>query len=173
MNFIRPEVKAFLVKWCEVLVGLGLVLFGLYVAVTSFGLTPWAGGLLMVVGAAVAVQGVLRARFPLGRGGVGVVEVTERQIAYFGPDGGGVVSINELIRVMIYKHRGVLHWQFDARGTPSLTVPNNATKAATLYDALASLDGVDLDAARRAMTEDLPMALIWQSKDAREHTSVQ
>jgi len=54
MNFIRPEVAAFLVKWREVLVGLGLVLFGLYVAVTSFGLTPWAGGLLMIVGAAVA-----------------------------------------------------------------------------------------------------------------------
>ena len=173
MNFIRPEVAVFLVKWREFLVGLCLVLCGLYVAVTSFGLTPWAGGLLMIVGAAVAVQGVQRARFPFGRGGAGVVEVTERQIAYFGPNGGGVVSINELIRVMIHKHRGVLHWQFDARGAPSLTVPNSAAKAETLYDALASLDGVDFDAARRAMAEDTPMVLIWQSKDARAHTAVQ
>jgi len=172
MSFIRPEAAATLYRWRDVGIGVVVIAVGLYFALTRFGLGSYAGWGLAILGGAFLWEGIQRARFPYGRDGAGVVEVTERQIAYFGPDGGGVVSIEDLVRVSMFRHRKQLIWEFEAKSAPTLTIPNDAKNGESLFDALGVLSGVDYDAAARAPHSDAPMTLIWQAASASAHTTL-
>ncbi|MCF6444390.1 hypothetical protein [Nereida sp. MMG025] len=172
MSFIRPAARDAIWRFRDVGIGVVVIALGAYFGLTRFGLASYAGWGLAALGLAFLWEGVQRARFPYGRDGAGVVEVTERQIAYFGPDGGGVVSIEDLIRVSMFRHRGLLLWEFEAKSAPTLTIPNNARNAESLFDALGVLSGVDYDAAARAPQSDAPMTLIWQAPSASAHTAL-
>lgn len=81
MSFIRPEASAFVDRWREVMIGVVVVALGIYWA-SGFGLLKWVGIVVILIGAALLVAGVQRARFRMGKGGPGVVQVDERQITY-------------------------------------------------------------------------------------------
>lgn len=159
MSFIRPEAAAFIKKWREAMIGGCVLMFNLQLVATSFGTLrgiAWAGVLL---GAALFIEGVRRARFPAQDGGPGVVEVVERQITYFGPHGGQSISVDDLSRVDVRATTGGgnvadFFWEFtDTEGT-QLSIPSNAEKSESLIDVLSVLDGVDYDAVRRANRSD-------------------
>lgn len=170
MSFIRPEAREGLLRWREAMVGGAVALLGLYWFTTSFGLLKWAGMAVVVIGAAMAWSGFQRARFGGGHGGLGVVQVDERQITYLAPVGGGFASIDALTRVEIGPDlAGRPVWRFRSGGD-LLTIPASAEGTAGLFDALTALPGVDISAAIRALDEKKSQSVvIWQKRSFTLH----
>lgn len=175
MNFLRPEALAALLRWRDAIVGSVLIAFGLYSAITGLTVQRWTGYLLMLLGAALLWEGIKRARFPAPGGGPGVVEVDERQITYFGPLGGGTVSIDELTRVQVRTTDlgpavSDLFWDFvDTSGTV-LTIPGDAENVSLIFDALSALPGADFEAAIRASgSTGNALFVIWEKPVRRLH----
>lgn len=167
MSFIRPEARENLMRWREALVGAAVVLLGLYWLVTSFGLLRWASLAVIAVGLAATWSGVQRARFRGGHGGLGVVQVDERQITYLAPIGGGFASLDALTLVEIGPDRASLPvWRFRSGGDV-LTIPASAEGTAALFEALTALPGVDIEAAIRASQgrPDKPV-VVWRKPGA-------
>ena len=173
---IRPEVRAMITRYSEVLAGAAIVLLGI-LAFSQFGLF-WQGlGILLVVtGLAFAWTAWRRVRLTAKtQDGPGVVEVDERQITYFAPLGGGAVSINDLARVTILtSDQGPVaqdvNWLLEENGGSRLLIPNSAEGAAQLFDALSPLKGVDFEAAIRAMGSTATDSfVIWAKDPVRLH----
>jgi len=99
MTFIRPEVKARLWHWREALTGGALLALGALWALTEGGVLAALGVALAVTGALLIFAGAQRARFRTDAGAPGLVQVDERQVTYFGPQTGGILSIDALARV--------------------------------------------------------------------------
>lgn len=142
MSFVRPEARAALWRWREVLVALGLVAVGLWWGLGTSGLLPWVGGALALAGAALAAAGVQRARFRAGAGGPGVVRVDEGQIAYFGPFTGGAVARSEITALALDTGAEPPHWVLSQPGHDDLHIPLTAEGAEALFDVFASLPGL-------------------------------
>ncbi len=162
MSFIRPEARENLFRWREAIVGGGIALAGLYWTLTTIGFLRWLAIALLGVGLVIAWSGIQRARFRGGHGGLGVVQVDERQISYLAPVGGGFASIDALTRVEIGPDRaGFPVWRFSSPGEV-LTIPISAEGTDALFDVLTALNGVNMQAAIRATTSkpDAPV-VIW------------
>ena len=169
MSFVRPEVAAFFKKWREAIFG-GVVLMGnLQLVASSTGVLRGIGWAGVLIGAALFIEGVRRARFPKDTGGVGVVEVDERQITYFGPHGGGAISINELQRVKVRTTdlgpmSSDFYWEFTDKSGQRLTIPGDAENAGTLFDALTALPGADYEAVITASgSSEQAEFLVWEA----------
>lgn len=165
---IRPEARALLWQWRDVFVAIALILFGLWWASGSFGFVRWIGYGLAAMGVMLAIAGVQRARFRQGNGGPGVVQLDERRLAYFGPLSGGVLDLNDL--VMLELEPAGPHWVLTGTGGQRLDIPINALGSEVLFDAFATLPGIQttqiLDALTR--TPDARVT-IWQQLRPQLH----
>lgn len=141
MNFVRPEARAQLWRFREILAGVGLAALGLWL-VTGPGLTLWLGYAAWAVAAGLIVVGVQRARFRTGGGGPGVVAIDEGQIAYFGPMSGGVVALADLERLTLDPTQHPAHWLLESASQSPLYIPVNAEGSDVLFDAFAALPGM-------------------------------
>ncbi|TYB82049.1 hypothetical protein [Maritimibacter fusiformis] len=170
MSFIRPEAIAGLKRWRGVIAAGFVLALGLWWGLTSLGLIRWIGWVLAIFGGAAVWTGIQRARFRGGHGGVGVVAVDERQIAYLAPVGGGFASIEALTEVAIAPDRsGLPVWRFRS-GMELLTIPAAAEGTEALFDALTALPGVDIEAAIRASrTRPDRTVVIWSKPRPRLH----
>ena len=175
MSFLRPEAATALARWREALIGAALMALGIYSALTGLTVQRWIGYALIALGAALLWQGIRRARFPAPGGGPGVVDVDERQITYFGPLGGGAVSIDELTRVAIRTTDlgpavSDLFWDFTDTSGTTLTIPGDAENAELIFDALAALPGADYEAATRAASSTAQaLFVVWQVSSEGPH----
>ena len=172
MSFIRPEAATTLKRWREALIGAVVLMFNLQLAATTSGVLnaiAWVG---VLIGAALFVEGVRRARLPDRSGGVGVVDVDERQITYFGPHGGGSISINELARIKVRTTdlgpaASDFFWEFTDREGQRLTIPGDAENASALFDALTVLPGADYEAVIKASgSTTVGEFLVWDRTKA-------
>lgn len=165
---IRPEAMTWIARWREVGIGLAILGLGIYWAFTAFGILLYIAFGLIFIGVLLIWEGTRRARFPARGGGPGVVEVDERQITYFSPQGGGAVSVDALTRIEIHTTAlgpmfTDLYWIFKTDDGPGLLIPGDAENAGALFDALAALNGVDYEAATRAAgTTERAEFVIWQ-----------
>lgn len=167
---IRPEALAFLKRWREAIIA-GVILMGsLQAASTTTGLVNALSWVTALIGAALFIEGVRRARLPQDSGGVGVVEVNERRITYFGPLGGGALSINELIRVKVHTNAlgpmaSDFYWEFTDREGQRLTIPGDAENASALFDALTALKGADYEAVIKASSStEKAEFMVWEAR---------
>lgn len=169
MNFIRPEARAEMWRWREVLVGLPILLLGIYWA-SGFGLLKWVGFAVALGGVALMLAGFQRARFRSVRGGPGVVQVDERQITYFGPLDGGAVAIDDLTGVSLDARSEPPVWVLRQAGQNLLHIPVNAEGTDALFDAFAALPGIRTEhmLAQLAKKPDHPV-VIWSKPAARLH----
>lgn len=169
MNFIRPEARAAMWRWREVLVGLPILLLGIYWA-SGFGLLKWVGFAVALGGVALMLAGFQRARFRSVRGGPGVVQVDERQITYFGPLDGGAVAIDDLTGVSLDARSEPPVWVLRQAGQNLLHIPVNAEGTDALFDAFAALPGIRTEhmLAQLAKKPDHPV-VIWSKPAARLH----
>ena len=142
MSFIRPEARAAIWRWREVLTGAAVAALGLSWVLGPGGLLGWVGWLLIVAGLALVVVGVQRARFRAGSDGPGIVTVDEGQITYFGPLTGGAVAVSEFERLTLDPTLKPPHWVLQQPGQPPLHIPINAKGAETLFDVFATLPGL-------------------------------
>lgn len=175
MSFIRFEVREGLYRWREVIAGAVILALGLRFVLTSYGALFFIGIALALIGAAMVFTGIRRQRFPKGGGGAGVVEVDERQVTYFGPEGGGAVSIDDLARITIRTTADGpwaedLFWDLVETGGTRLVIPGGAENSGALFDAFSALPGIDWNAVTKASasTEDA-VFIIWERSVPRLH----
>lgn len=167
MSFIRPDARAALWRWREVLTGAGLACLGLWWTLGLSGILHWLGYAVLMVAGAMTIMGVQRARFRHGGGGPGVVRVDEGQVAYFGPLTGGVVAIRDLDSLTLDPSGHPAHWVLSQSGAPDLHIPVNAEGAEALFDAFAALPGLRTEH-MLAQMQRLPAfpTVIWQKAPA-------
>ena len=139
MSFIRPEVQASLMRWRELVIGAALDAIGVITVLGPTRANLIFGILLMGLGTVLMVIGIQRGRFRSEGGGVGVVEVDERQISYFGPDSGGIIAMEDLQSVAMVPPQT---WELtDVRGA-RFRIPADAEGTEALFDAFSALPGM-------------------------------
>ncbi|MGR3502249.1 hypothetical protein [Pseudaestuariivita sp.] len=170
MSFIRPEARAFVTRWLEVIAGGTLLLIALYWLFAGQGLLPYVGAAMAPLALAVVWLGVQRGRFRVGHDGPGTVEVAEGQVSYFGPLTGGVRALRDLKAVILDPGQHPASWVLQAKGLPDLVIPLDADGADQLFDAFAQLPGLKTGHMLRQI-EHLPRepVVIWHEAPVRLH----
>lgn len=165
---IRPEAKAQLLRWREVLVGAVVLMLGLWWLLGPGRLLVLPAFGLLVAGAGLIWVGMQRARFRAGEDGPGSVRVDEGQITYFGPLTGGAVALRELSRLTLDKTLFPAHWRLQQPGQPELLIPVNAEGAEALFDAFATLPGLRTERMLQALQgKDKHTIVIWQREASK------
>lgn len=146
MDFIRPELRHNFWRWRETIFGGVLFFVSCYWALAGTGVLWAAATSFSIIGALLVFAGIQRTRFRRGHGGLGLVEVDERQVIYFGPHDGGVISINGLERVELdpNAHPGGA-WVLTQPGTHPLIIPTDAENSEALFDVFAALEGLQTE----------------------------
>jgi hypothetical protein len=156
MSFLRDDARAALLRWREVIGAVAVTALGLWWA--SLGgmiLLPF-GLALAALGAGWAWTALRRLRFqPLGDA-PGVVELDEGRITYFGLSGGGSVGLSDLAELRLLRMRGRAVWRLKQGDGQAILIPAEAQGAEALFDAFASLPGIDLGQVVAAVAESPP-----------------
>ena len=170
MSFVRPEAMQSLTRWREVLIGSAVLTLGTWWVLGTGGLLHWIGYAVAAGGLALIAAGIQRARFRGAKGGAGVVQVDEGQIAYFGPLTGGAVARSEMTAVLIDPSGQPAHWVLRQPDQPDLHIPVNAEGADDLFDAFAALPGLRTEymLAQMKAPGDQP-TVIWQKRTVMLH----
>lgn len=171
---IRQEVRDGILRWREALVGVGVLVWGLWWGLSTYGLLFWIGWILALTGAGLLVAGIQRGRFRVGTGGIGVVEITEGRIGYFGPFTGGVVALSELSRLSLDPSAVPPCWNLSQNGQPDLCIPLDAEGADALFDVFAALPAINTGTlvaeVKKAMQGDqVKPVVIWERSKLRLH----
>jgi hypothetical protein len=168
---LRPEALARLAHWREP-AGAALVLaLGLWLlAQGGYVLVP-LGATLAALGTGWAVIALRRLRFARPATLPGWVEIDEGQLGYYGPGISGFVALRDLAEIRLLVLRGSPHWRLKQTDGQALLIPLDAAGADQLYDAFASLPGVDMArlsaaAAMRAGAQPTVQTL-WKRPGAR------
>lgn len=143
---IRPEIRAALARWQEVLTGGALALAGLWLFGRGGLFFQGLGAAIAAGGTGWAVQGLRRLRFRRPGQGAGVVDVLEGQISYLSPHPGrgGFVSIPEIAGIALLSRGGERAWRIAQAEGPAVLVPVDALGADRLFDIFAALPGMDM-----------------------------
>ena len=144
MNLVRPEVTAAIWRGREAIAALCVVALGLWFV--------WLGGYLLVpsglgvagIGAAWGLHALRRLRFAQKVAAPGMVEVDEGQVGYLGPDVGGFIGLPDLVELRFLTIGGRRMWRLKQADGQALLVPVDAQGAERLFDAFASLPGMEI-----------------------------
>lgn len=142
MSFIRPEAKAGLWRWREVLVGVALAVLALWWLAGPGGLLGFVAPALLVGAGALIMIGLQRGRFRGAGGGLGTVQVVEGQVTYFGPLTGGTIAMREVARLTLDGAQRPAHWRLEQPDHAPLDIPVDADGADALFDAFSALPGL-------------------------------
>lgn len=178
MSFIRPELLQSAHRWREVIAGAAVATLGLWTAWQGGYLLPPLGLALTTLGTAWALTAFRRLRFQQDGEAPGIVRVTEAQIAYFGPRVGGFVGLPDLAEIRLLTLRGRRIWKLKQGDGQLLHIPVESDGAEALFDAFATLPGIDMAALVAALGTDAPPSdtrvialnevdrLVWARKGA-------
>ncbi|MFM7334449.1 MAG: hypothetical protein ACKO1H_08555 [Tabrizicola sp.] len=178
MSFIRPELLSTLHRWREVIAGAAVAALGLWTATRGGYLLTPLGLALLALGAGWALTSWRRLRFQQDGEAPGIVRVTEAQIAYYGPRVGGFVGLPDLAEIRLLTLRGRRIWKLKQADGLLLHIPVESDGAEALFDAFATLPGIDMAALVAALGTDSPPSdtrvialnevdrLIWARKGA-------
>lgn len=171
--FIRAEVLTLFKRWREVIFSLAVVLWGLRWYFVASGLLVWVGAVLALIGGAATLVAFQRARFASLGGGVGVVQLIEGQLFYFGPLNGGAVTIDDIVAVGIDPSQNPAHWVLSDADS-RLLIPVDARGADALFDVFSQLPGMNALAAAAARERaDATPTTLWQREAGIRHIAAQ
>ena len=168
---IRPEARATLWRWREVLYAGAIALFGLWWAWGGLGIVKWIGFIILALAAILALAGIQRGRFRQTGKGPGVVQVAERRLAFFGPLEGGAMDIADLTRLELDPTSyPTPSWRLTGMGGESLAIPVNATGAEALFDLFGSLEGINTEAMLDVLSQKPDQTVeVWAKSRALLH----
>lgn len=178
MSFIRPELTAAAHRWREGIAAIALAAIGIWTAAQGGYLLTPLGLALTALGAVWALTTWRRLRFRQDGEAPGIVRVTEAQIAYYGPRVGGFVGLPDLSEIRLLTLRGRRIWKLRQGDGQLLHIPVESDGAETLFDAFATLPGIDMASLVAALGSDAPASdarvialaevdrLIWTRKGA-------
>lgn len=168
MSFIRPPVQEHFAKWREAYFVAGILITGCWMFLrgsATLNLVLQALGLIISLAGIVLLRtAIQRIRFRRSQKAPGMVDVTEREISYFGPMHGKTVSLESLSKIELreseaYAAIWVLH---HTEGDPMI-VPTTAKGSERLFDAFTSLSGVKMDALVAAVNQvPVHSQVIWE-----------
>ncbi len=168
VSFVRPEAAGAIRRWTEPAAAAGLVLLTGWFGIrwtgqgSALGWIALAAAALALFWLRAALLGALAAR-PVT--GAGLVVLREGEIGYMGPQRGGFVELDELVRVEIYVVAPGCDpvWRLVGPEGASLTIPATAEGAGHLPEALTALPGFSDLAAVGALSRDRPgRHVIWE-----------
>ncbi|MDI3338207.1 hypothetical protein QKW60_17495 [Defluviimonas aestuarii] len=165
MSLIRPEIVRGLRRWREVIAAVALGLAGLWLASLGGWLLQGIGLILVALALGWSVIAWRRLRFLRGVAAPGVVEVDEGQVGYFGPNFGGFIALADIAELRLAEVGGTRHWRMRTHGGEVLTVPVDAAGAERLYDAFATLPGIDMAALTAALDRGVGTLPLWKRAD--------
>ncbi len=163
MSFIRPELRATIHRWREVIAGLAATLPGLWIF--SFGGFFWMGigALIVAAGLALAINAARRQRFERVRDAPGVVQMVEGQLAYFAPEHGGFAALDDVAELRLERGAAGRSWVLVQTDATELHIPVAARGTEVLFDAFAKLPGIDMGAVLRTLDqEDVTTRVVWR-----------
>ncbi len=140
---MRPEAAALLRRWREVAAAAALALAGLWLSARGGPFWGALGATLAAAGAGLVWIGLRRLRFRPSGDAPGVVEIVEGQIGYFGPGYGGYAALSDVTELRLVEAQGRRAWAIAQEGGFALFIPVEAEGALALFDAFASLPGLD------------------------------
>lgn len=156
MSFLRPPVRQFLVRWGETGFALFGMAFGLWVASYGSWVMVVLGALILFLTGEWAWMAWRRARFAQPLASPGLVELDEGAIRYLAPRGGvlgGTVALRDLMLIRLITVSGGRLWQLKQADGQMLLIPVDAKGAEALFDAFASLPGIDMGALLSALED--------------------
>lgn len=166
---IRPEVWAIVQRGQEVILATLLALFGLWLMILGGYILLPIGGAITALAASMAVLALRRLRFSRRRGAIGMVEVDEAQIGYFGPTEGGFISLQDMSELRLLRVNGVDMWRLKQSDGQTLLIPVAAMGAERLFDAFATLPDMNsADLAQPLAGSD--MRMIWRRGRITDHS---
>lgn len=157
MGFLRPKARAFLGRWAEVAFSGGSLLFSLSVAFHGGWVALIAGGVFALISAQWLWIALRRLRFALPLSAPGYVEIDEGVIRYLAPRGtamGGQMALRDIGSIRLIRISNGRLWQLRDLSGQMLLVPTTAKGASTLYDAFATLPGIDMGTLSHALHND-------------------
>ena len=162
-SFIRPQARATLWRWREMLVGALVVLVGTNWALRAIGILQWLGPLVAIGGLVLIWIGWQRARFARAGDGRGAVAVVEGQVTYMGPLTGGQVALREMTALVLEAQHYPAHWRLEQAGQDPLLIPVDAAGSEVLFDAFSSLPGLRSERMLAALnTSQGQPIIIWR-----------
>lgn len=156
MSLIRPELLSSIRRNGELLAALALCGLGGRTAFQGGYLLTPLGVVLVALGAGWALTARRRLKFQQDGEAPGLVRVTEGQIAYYGPRVGGFVGLPDLSELRLLTLRGRRIWKLKQGDGQLLHIPVEAEGAEALFDAFATLPGIDMAALVAALGTDAP-----------------
>ncbi len=159
---IRPEVRATLRRWREVIAAGLVAALGLWLVMLGGYLLVPLGGVVVLLAAGLALIALRRIRFLRGVAAPGVVEVDEGQIGYFGPTFGGFVALADLAELRLAEFHGARTWRLKTQDGQVLLIPVDAAGAERLYDAFAALPGIDMARITAALDHEQATLPLWR-----------
>ncbi|MFD2172690.1 hypothetical protein [Rhodobacter lacus] len=143
------------------------------------GLALWiasrGGWLLAVLGLGLAVLcgawallAWRRTRFARPVAAPGVVDLDEGRIGYYGSGGatlGGYMALADLIEIRLLHLNGAPCWRLKSRDGQALLIPVAAAGAEKLFDAFATLPGIELGRLSAALSSRIAAQSLWQRRD--------
>lgn len=163
MSFIRAELTAAAWRWRESLCGAAVAALGLWWVITGDAVVALTGLPIAGIGAAWALVGWQRARFRSPGDGPGIVRITERRIAYYGPLTGGAIGLDAVAEIALDPSGKPAHWRLAAAGGEALFIPVTAAGADALLDVFAQLPGFRTDAMLRRLADPgNAVAVLWR-----------
>lgn len=184
---IRPELRASLHRLREVIAAAGSVALGLWLVSLGGYILQGGGAVIALTGLGWLMIAWRRLRFAREVAAPGLVELDEGQIAYFGTGQmiagagniarlglGGQVALHELAEIRLLRLQGQQYWRLRALDGQALVIPVAAAGAEALYDAFASLPGIDMGALAAALDRRDTAQSLWTrpapSRDASRLT---
>ncbi len=164
MSFFRPEARAALWRWREIVAGMACAALGLWLVLGPGFLAAIPGYAFLAGGGILGWLGYQRGRFRTADGGAGAVQVDEGQVTYFGPLTGGSVDLRELDSLTLDGGLFPAHWRLTQNGHPPLLIPVNAAGADALFDAFATLPGLKTERMLATLRADRHQAVVIWSR---------
>jgi len=162
MGLIRDDLLAAARRGRE-LIAAGLVaLAGLWLMWLGGYLLFPVGTLILAICAVWVRQTWRRLRFSQDLAAPGMVEVDEGQVGYLGPTFGGFVALPELTELRILTLQGQRLWRLKQSDGQALLIPVSAAGADRLFDAFASLPGMDSQALVAAAGGTAGDGVVWR-----------
>ena len=162
-DLIRPELRAWIIRWREALMGLAVLALGLWWAIWTRAVLGYVGIGFVLFGLWLFWTGLQRGRYRRVELAAGAIKVVEGKIVYFGPETGGAMDLEALARITLERSSKGPVWRLAAPGAPDLTIPAGALGSDALLDAFAQLPDFRTEPMLKELRTDRPgRVLIWE-----------
>lgn len=162
MSLTREDAGILLARWGEVLAAAGLFALGAWTFLLGGLLLEPVGALTALLALAWGFVAVRRLRFRRGIAAPGIVEVDEGQIGYLAPTGGRYLALADIVEVRLLIVSDTRVWRLRTAGGEALLVPVAAAGSEKLFDAFATLPGIDMGRLARALDGAGDGGPLWQ-----------